>query len=119
MKKTLRIGIADYEAMKERTLRIARGEERPRQDAPKVWFTSLESFAKLLSTTNRALLSTIIEQAPESLDELAQMTGRAKSNLSRTMKRMAECGIVELVPGDGRQLRPQVKCDRVTLELPL
>ena len=28
MKKTLRIGIADYEAMKERTLRIARDEER-------------------------------------------------------------------------------------------
>ena len=117
--KTLKVGIADYEAMKARTMRIARGEERPRAAAPKVWFTSIESFARLLSVANRGLLSTIIEQSPESLEELAQLTGRAKSNLSRTMKRLAECGLVELEPGEGKRLKPKVRCDRVTLELPL
>ena len=40
---TLKIGIADTEEMKARTLRIARGEEQPSPDDPKVWFISTES----------------------------------------------------------------------------
>ena len=46
---TLKVGIADYDNMKERTMRIARGEDRPGPDEPKVWFTSTESFAQVLS----------------------------------------------------------------------
>ena len=41
---TLKVGIADYEEMKARTMRIARGEEKPVADDPKVWFTSTKSF---------------------------------------------------------------------------
>lgn len=44
--------------------------------------------AKVLSAGNRKLLQVIAEKAPDSLDELAQLTGRAKSNLSRTLKTM-------------------------------
>ena len=117
--KTLKVGIADYETMKARTLRIARGQERPRPGDPKVWFTSTESFARILSASNRELLRTIAARAPASLDELSQMTGRAKSNLSRTLKKMAEFGLVTMEPGDGRRLAPKVACDHVTLELPL
>ena len=57
--KTLKIGIATYEDMKARTMAIARGELQPRPGDPKVWFTSPESFAKLLSNRNRALLAQI------------------------------------------------------------
>ena len=53
---------------------------------PKVWFTSTESFAKVLSAGNRELLRVIAEKAPGSLDELARITGKAKSNLSRTLQ---------------------------------
>lgn len=116
---TLKIGIADYETMKERTMRIARGEERQGPNDPKVWFTSTESFAQVLSAGNRELLRTIAERSPASLDELAQMTGRAKSNLSRTLKKMAEYGLIEMQPGDGRRLKPKVVHDRVSLDLPL
>ena len=52
--KTLKIGIASYEQFKARTIAIAKGEYKPQPDEPKVWFTSLESFAKLLSAKNRA-----------------------------------------------------------------
>jgi predicted transcriptional regulator len=79
---TLKVGIADYEEMKARTMRIAHGEEKPAAGDPKVWFTSTESFAKVLSAGNRELLRIIDEQAPGSLEELAQYHGRAKSNLS-------------------------------------
>lgn len=46
--KTLQVGIADYEEIKARTMRIARGDEKPAPDDPKVWFTSTESFAQIL-----------------------------------------------------------------------
>ena len=44
--KTLKIGIADYDRMKARTIAIAHGEYEPAQGEPTVWFTSIESFAK-------------------------------------------------------------------------
>jgi predicted transcriptional regulator len=116
---TLKVGIADYEEMKARTLRIARGEERPKTGDPKVWFTSTESFAKVLSAGNRELLRIIVEKAPGSLDELSELTGRAKSNLSRTLKTMAGYGLVRLERGERGRMSPKVVHDRVALDLPL
>ena len=116
---TLKVGIAGYDEMKARTMRIARGEEKPAADDPKVWFTSTESFAQILSSGNRELLRVIDQQAPGSLEELSQITGRAKSNLSRTLKKMASYGLVRMDPGEGQKVVPKVLHDRVALELTL
>jgi predicted transcriptional regulator len=116
---TLKVGIAGYEEMKARTMRIARGEQRVARGEPKVWFTSTESFAKVLSAGNRELLRIIAEKAPGSLDELARITGRAKSNLSRTLKTMEGYGLVRLERGARGRIAPKVAHDRVALELPL
>lgn len=116
---TLKVGIADYEEMKARTMRIAKGEEKPAPGDPMVWFPSTESFAKVLSAGNRELLRVIAEKAPASLEELSEITGRAISNLSRTMKTMESYGLVRLEKGQGRRLAPKVVHDRVELALPL
>jgi predicted transcriptional regulator len=116
---TLKVGIASYEEMKARTMRIARGEQRVAPGEPKVWFASTESFAKVLSAGNRELLRIIAENAPGSLDELAQMTGRAKSNLSRTLKTMEGYGLVRLERGERGRIAPKIAHDRVELDLPL
>jgi len=116
---TLKVGIASYEEMKARTMRIARGEQRVAPSEPKVWFTSTESFAKVLSAGNRELLGIIAERAPGSLEELAQLTGRAKSNLSRTLKTMAGYGLVRLERGERGRIMPRVAHDRVELDLPI
>jgi predicted transcriptional regulator len=76
---TLKVGIASYEDMKARTMAIARGERRISPDEPKTWFTSTDSFAKVLSAGNRDLLRPIAEQAPGSLNERARITGKAQS----------------------------------------
>jgi predicted transcriptional regulator len=115
---TLKVGIAGYDEMKARTMRIARGEEKPAADDPKVWFTSTESFAKVLSAGNRELLRVIAEKSPASLEELSEITGRAISNLSRTMKTMESYGLVRLEK-EGRKVAPKVVHDRVELALPL
>nr|WP_323717543.1 helix-turn-helix domain-containing protein [Paracoccus aminovorans] len=116
---TLKIGIADPEEMKARTMRIARGEEKPPPGDPTVWFASTMSFAKFLSPGNCDLLRVIHEREPGSLEELAQITGRAKSNLSRTLKAMAGYGLVRMEKGKGLKLVPKVVHDRVELVLPL
>ena len=54
--KTLKIGIAGYDQMKARTMAIARGERTPTKGEPKVWFTSIESFAKLLPSLPMAII---------------------------------------------------------------
>jgi predicted transcriptional regulator len=116
---TLKIGIATYEEMKARTLAVARGERCVLADEPKVWFTSTESFAKVLSAGNRDLLRLIVEHGPASLDELARMTGKAKSNLSRTLRTMEGYGLVRLEHGERGRISPKVIHDRVELDLPL
>lgn len=116
---TLKVGIASYEEMKARTLAVAQGRRRVAADEPKVWFTSTESFAKVLSAGNRALLRVIAEQAPGSLDELARITGRAKSNLSRTLRTMEGYGLIRLDRGERGRIVPRVVHDRVELDLPL
>ena len=117
--RTLRVGIASYEQMKARTVAIARGEYKPAADEPKVWFTSAESFARVLSDRNRALLGIIAESAPESLARLAELTGRKKSNLSRTLKTMERYGFVRLIRGVRGSVIPRVPYQRISLTLPL
>ena len=116
---TLKVGIASYAQMKARTLAIARGAYRPRRGEPKIWFTSVESFAKVLSDRNRALLALIADSRPGSLAELAATSGRAKSNLSRTLKTMERYGLVELRKGSGGTVVPRVPYTDIALDLPV
>ena len=73
----------------------------------------------MLSAGNRELLRVIAEKTPGSLDELAQITGRAKSNLSRTLKTMEGYGLVRLERGARGRITPKIVHDRVELDLPL
>ena len=117
--KTLKIGIAGYDRMKARTIAIARGEHKPAKGEPKVWFASVESFAKVLSQRNRELLTLIAREEPGSLRELAELSGRNKSNLSRTLKTMSQYGLVELSEGKRGTLVPRVPYDQVRLDVSL
>ena len=49
MTEKTRVGIATHHELRERALQIARGERRRRPNEPKIWFTSLELLAKVLS----------------------------------------------------------------------
>ncbi|MFK0209501.1 MarR family transcriptional regulator [Agrobacterium sp. NPDC090283] len=116
---TLKVGIADHEEMNDRTGQVVAGEKKPAPGDPTVWFVSTESFAQVLSTGNRELLRIIDEQAPESVDELAKIAGRAQSNVSRTLKTMAGYGLIRMEKGRGLKLTPKLAYDHVELVLPL
>lgn len=115
---TLHIGIASLEAIKRRTIAIAKGEIIPGENDPKVWFSSLDSLAKVLSDKNMLLLETIRRGQPKSLTELSKLSGRAVSNLSRTLRSMERVGLVELREEDHRKF-PVVRYDRVSCDVAL
>ncbi len=117
--KKLKVGIASYDSMKERTIAIASGSRKVGRGEPKIWFTSMDSFARVLSDRNRALLRLIAEAEPESLSELAVLSGRAKSNLSRTLKTMAQYGLVTLKKGPRGRVAPQVPYTDIELDMPI
>lgn len=94
--KSIKIGIMPQKEIRERTLAIARGEYKPSPGEPKIWFTSIRSLAAILSDENQVLLQIINEKKPNSVKELADITGRQPSNLSRTLKTLSAYGFVKL-----------------------
>jgi predicted transcriptional regulator len=78
------------------------------KDTPKRWFdteetaakslgtsASPEAMVKLLSAENLVLLHIIGTERPDSLRALAALAHRKAPNLSRTLKKMHEAGIVD------------------------
>ena len=99
---------------------------------PKRWFDSEETakkalrtefspeaLVKLLSADNLKLLHLIGTQRPESVRELAMLVKRKESNLSRTLKKLQEAGIIAFEKGPGRIRAPRLIARRVTLDLDL
>jgi predicted transcriptional regulator len=120
-----------FEDFKNFTLAVVRGERTVDPTEPKIWvertegndteihFQSMEAGAKLLSGKNRALLRVIAERNPNSVAELATMTGRAEQNLMRTLRKLCVAGIVRLDRGEGRAYRPVVAARKVRFEIDL
>jgi predicted transcriptional regulator len=111
----VKIGIMSKEDYKHRTIAIAKGNYVPRNEEPKIWFESLQSMAQVLNSENQKLLQLIMENHPQSLKELEELTGRSSSNLSRTLKTMARYGIVELEKNQ-RKIVPRVKASDFQVE---
>ncbi|OIP53827.1 MAG: transcriptional regulator [Helicobacteraceae bacterium CG2_30_36_10] len=116
--ETLIVGIMPLEQYKKRTIAIAKGEYIPKKDEPKIWFESLKSMAQILSSENQELLRIILLNNPQSLRELEELTGRAKSNLSRTLKTLQRYGIVNLAKVKNT-IFPEVKATNFKIEFGL
>ena len=108
---TIKIGIMSRKDFRKYTIDIAKGKIKPLSDAPKVWFDSVESMAQVLSSSNRELLSLIKTHHPQSLSELAKISGRRKESLSRTLRTMKDHGIVKLEKGKRNSTVPSVLAD--------
>ncbi len=79
-----------------------------------MWFESIETMSQVFSTRNVELLKLIDKANPRSISDLAELSGRKKSNLSRTLKTFANYGIVEFET-DNRRKAPISKatCFRI------
>jgi len=113
--KVINVGIMPYKDFKKYTMAIARGTYTPSENKPKIWFESIETMSQVLSTRNLELLKLIEKQKPQSIKELAELSGRQVSNLSRTLKTFHKYGLVDLIENK-KTKRPVVRATSFKIE---
>jgi len=113
--KALNVGIMPYKDFKKYSMAIARGTYTPGKSEPKIWFESIETMSQVLSTRNLELLKLIEKQKPQSIRELAELSGRQISNLSRTLKTFHKYGLVNLIENKKTKM-PVVKATSFKIE---
>jgi len=95
MKKII-VGVMPKDQFQKRMLDIAAGRVKHKRGEPKIWSHSMKSLAEVLSDSNRELLKIIASEEPETISELAELTGRQLSNLGRTLRTFEHYGFVRL-----------------------
>ena len=113
----IKVGIMPKEKFRKYTLDIATGKHVPKRGEPKIWFASMKALSETLSDPNRELLALIAEQHPGSLSELAELSGRAVSSISRTLKRMEGLGLVQLKHEKHGRVVPRVPYSDIVLDM--
>lgn len=101
-----KIGIMSEALVRNRMLAIASGSYQLEGDEPKIWYSSMNAICQILNEKNIELIRLIEKEKPESLTELARLTGRQKSNLSNTLKTLSDKGFLRLEKGHGNVLKP-------------
>lgn len=99
---------------------IQRGRA-PREEKEGVYFTSLEALRQVLTPRRLELLHEIRLKRPESIYELARMTGRQLKNVQNDVSILARIGLLSLSrPRQARaRVVPRVEYDRLQLQIPL
>ncbi len=111
-KRILRIGIAPREHIHRRMLEIAKGVRKQQANEPRVWFTSWEALARVLSKQNMMLIEMIRDAQPESVTELAKRVHRKKTNVLRSLKILKQFEIVDFEEGERGRKAPRLKYDK-------
>jgi predicted transcriptional regulator len=102
----------------EREMRaVARGERPAPRNAAAPSFGSAAALLRLLTPENRALMALIRDRKPNSIAELAELTGRAPSNLTRTLGKLEDAGLVRMRTDKRRKVPvPAVRTLRVLID---
>jgi len=77
----------------------------------------MASLAQVLSDQNRELLSLIAERKPSSISELARLSDRSQSNLTRTLKKMESYGLIKMKTGRRGSKQPRVPYSDIVLDM--
>lgn len=96
--------IQSHASLREEMKAVARGERAVPKGAGGTTFDSVEALMRLLTPQNRQLLAIIRDKKPQSIAELAVLTGRAQPNLTRTLGKLEAIGFVRLKNVDRRKV---------------
>lgn len=95
--------------LKEEMRAVARGGRRPEP---------LPAASLLAALTPEALelLKVLLQGRPVSVSQLGEITGRAQSNISRSLQQLAKYRLIRLVR-EGREVRPEPIARTVRVDL--
>ena len=108
--------IQSFEALMGDMRAVAKGQRRAPKDAGGISFNSAEAVVRLLTPENRQLLAVIRDRAPQSVQELADLTGRAQPNLTRTLAKLEAVGLVK-AEVKGRRKILTVQARKIVFEI--
>jgi predicted transcriptional regulator len=97
-------GIQSLASLEAEMRAVARGEKKAPADAARASFNSVEALIRLLTPENRRLLAVIRDKKPSSIADLAKLTGRAASNLTRTLGKLEAAGLIRMEGLDKRKV---------------
>jgi predicted transcriptional regulator len=95
---------------------VARGETPAPAGAARPSFESVDALIRLLTPENRRLLAIIRDRKPQSINELAEITGRAAPNLTRTLAKLEAVGFVRMRTVERRKV-PTTAVRRLHVEI--
>ena len=96
--------IQGHASLREEMKAVARGERLAPKDAGGTTSDSVGALLRLLTPQNRELLAIIRDKKPQSIAELAELTGRAQPNVTRTLGKLVAIGFVRLKNVDRRKV---------------
>jgi predicted transcriptional regulator len=108
--------IQSLKALVEEMKAVARGKRPAPADAAKSSFNSVQAVVRLLTPENRRLLALIRDKKPQSVAGLAQISGRAQPNLTRTLEKLEAAGFVTMKLS-GRRKTPSAAVKRILVEI--
>ena len=91
-----RYRIQTHGSLRKQMKAVARSKRVAPKDASAPSFESVSALLRLLTPANRALLAVIRDKKPQSIAELAELTGRAQPNLTRTLGKLEAVGFVHM-----------------------
>jgi predicted transcriptional regulator len=98
------VKIQSHASLRAQMTAVARGAQKAPRDAAVASFESAAAVLRVLTLENRKLLAAIRDRHPQSIAELASMTGRAQPNLTRTLAKLEALGFVRLESVDNRKV---------------
>lgn len=96
--------IMSHTALRDEMMAVARGEKPAPAHAGAQTFESVEALTRLLTPENRRLLALIRDRKPQSIAELAELSGRAAPNLTRTLAKLEAVGFVRVQTVERRKV---------------
>lgn len=110
------IKVQSHASLKREMMAVAKGERPAPADAGGASFASVEALLSLLTPQNRDLLTLIRKVKPESIAELAVLTERTQSSLTRTLGKLEAAGFVHLPSVNGRKRPTAVRSLRINID---
>jgi predicted transcriptional regulator len=98
------VKIQSHASLREEMKAVARGVKAAPRGAGGISFDSAEALLRLLTPQNRELLAVIRDKKPQSIAELAELTGRAQPNLTRTLSKLEAVGFVHFKNVERRKI---------------
>jgi predicted transcriptional regulator len=108
--------IVSHSKLRDEMMAVARGQQAAPPNAGGQSFESVEALMRLLTPDNRRLLAMIRDRKPQSIAELAEWSGRAAPNVTRTLAKLEAVGFIRMEENQRRKV-PTAVVHKLTMEI--